>query len=357
MKNFVFSLFILLTTTSLINAQVTINAEDMPEVGDSYLIVQAFETELADPELSSGANVYWNFSDLTAASDQLESYMSVGDVPIQFQFVFNNPNAESYANRAIAVEDFAVGAGIPVTDGHQFFLVSEDGFYDCGVAGSLSGFPVFGNREPTDRIFKLPLEYGMEPDSGYSFFEINIPELGYGMSHQTRENSLDAWGTIVTPEGSFEALRVRSVVNGVDTIVAEEFGINQVIVRPETIEYRWLSPGQGIPVMQVNTIDGLVTEVNYMSSDVTIDVPENIAVDEVTVFPNPARENFRVSIPQDVVIESAALVDMNGRTISKEFHQNGGEVKMDVQNESPGLYRVILVSEKSKVSGWVLIQP
>src|SRR5690606_16788873 len=189
---------LLLGGSPILHAQVVITSEDMPGIGESYLNVLAFETDYADPALSAGTNVFWDFSGLTAVSDELTTYMSVSDVPFTFQLVYNNPNSESYANRAVEVNDFGVGVEVPVTEGHGFYLVAEDGYYDCGVAGNLNGFPIIGNREPTDRIFQLPLEFGMEADTSYSYLEIEIPELGHGNSHLYRENSLDAWGTVVT---------------------------------------------------------------------------------------------------------------------------------------------------------------
>lgn len=342
--------------SALLHAQVMITSDDMPQVGESYLNVQAFEIDYEDPALTAGEDTFWDFSGLTAASDEQISYLSVSDVPFAFQFVYNNPNSESYANRAVEVNDFGVGVEVPVTEGHGFYLVAEDGFYDCGVAGNLSGFPIIGNREPTDRIFQLPLEFGMEADTSYSYLEIEIPELGHGNSHLYRENTLDAWGTVVTPEGAFEALRVRSVVNATDTVISEAFDIFQVIVHPETVEYRWLAPGQGIPVLQINTVDGMITEITYRSEDIGIGVRELSEVKEATVYPNPAISFCTISLTDAEIIQNATLVDLTGKTIPVEFEQNGQEIKIDVNQTTPGLYRIVLTGETTRFSNWVIIQ-
>ncbi len=350
-------LFILLFFGCAIgNAQVTITDDDMPQIGESFLNVQAFEIDYEDPALTSGTDVYWDFSGLTAASDELITFIGVSDVPFAFQFVYNNPGSESYANLALQVNDFGVGVEVPVTEGHGFFLVAEDGFYDCGVAGNLNGFPIIGNREPTDRIFQLPLEFGMEADSSYSYLEIEIPELGHGNSHQHRENTLDAWGTVVTPEGTYEALRVRSVVNATDTIIAEAFEIFEVIVHPETVEYRWMAPGQGVPVLQINTIEGIITEISYRSDDIDIGVAEAPLVKEVTVYPNPARNLCTVNIPDTEIIHSANLVDLTGKTAPVEFEQNGQEIRLNVNQATPGLYRIVLSGDYTRFSNWLVIQ-
>ena len=342
--------------SALLHAQVMITSDDMPQVGESYLNVHAFEIDYEDPALTAGEDTFWDFSGLTAASDEQISYLSVSDVPFTFQFVYNNPNSESYANRAVEVNDFGVGVEVPVTEGHGFYLVAEDGYYDCGVAGNLNGFPIIGNREPTDRIFQLPLEFGMEADTSYSYLEIEIPELGHGNSHLYRENSLDAWGTVVTPEGTYEALRVRSVVNATDTVISEAFDIFEVIVHPETVEYRWLAPGQGIPVLQINTVDGMITEITYRSEDIGIGVQELSEVKEATVYPNPAIDFCTISLTDTEIIQNATLVDLTGKTIPVEFEQNGQDIRVDVNQTTPGLYRIVLTGETTRFSNWVIIQ-
>lgn len=355
MKKLLLPVFCL--SLNLVQAQVTITADDMPQAGEIYLSVQAFETDFGDPGLTSGEAVFWDFSGLTADVDLLLPYVPVSEVPFAFQLIFNNPDNPSYANLAMPVSDFGVGVEVPVTDGHQFYLVNDSGFYDCGVAGNLEGFPVFGNRNPTDRLFTLPLEYGMSQDSSYSFMQIIIPELGYGNMQLWRENSVDAWGTVVTPEGEFEALRVRSVVNRTDTIVAEMFGINQVIVHPETVEYRWMAPGQGIPVLQINFSEGIVTQVQYRSDDTTIGIADNKILQEVKAYPNPASDYVKLNIPAEEVINDLFLTNLTGQVIHPEFIRNGNEVTVQLNAVQAGIYRLVMVSNSSKSGSWIMVQP
>lgn len=336
-------------------AQITIDENDMPVVGEPYGVVQTAGIEIEDPAGLAGEDVFWDYSDLNEGLAETETYLSVSDVPIQFQFVFNNPFSESYSNLALPVANFTDGLGIPVSDAHNFFRADEDGYFDCGYAASFSELPIFGERNPTDRILKFPLEYGMAPDANDSFFEINIPQFANYKSYQTRENSVDGWGVVETPAGVYDALRVRSVVNGIDSIYSETLQIDQAIVQPETIEYRWLAPEQGLPVLQINTVDGMVTQVRYQTDEVDTAIPEFVA-EEIAVFPNPAIEQFNAVIPTSVYAERVVLVDLNGRLIDVDYTQTGNEVQVNSSNVNAGLYRVFIYSEKRNWGGWVVIR-
>lgn len=352
---FLFSLSII-----CISAQITVDGSDMPGEGQSYELHQAAGFELDDPAMSSGADVNWDYSDLESLDVNVTNYVSVSDAPFTYQLIFNNPASPSYANLASPADNLGGGLGgdigIEVDDLYNFFRTDDQGYHDCGFAASISGFPVFANRNPTDRLFLFPLEYGMPADTNSSNFEINIPELANVKSFQTRANSLDAWGSVTTPAGTYEALRVRSVVNGIDTVVAESFGINQVIVRPETIEYRWVAQGMGVPVLQINTVDGAVTQVTYRGDEVSSVSENELAEVEIEVFPNPTSNRVNVVVPEAEIIQSATLYDLSGRLTPLKFTQSANRVEAGVEQVASGLYRIVLQSDERHFSGWVVVR-
>jgi len=177
---------------TIMSAQVTIDVGDMVVAGQTFEIVQSAGMELDDPGLSSGEAVIWDYSDLAALATQEDAYVALSQVPFTYQFVFNNPNSQNFSNHALPGADLGDDLPVPVSDIFNFFRADDNGYFDCGFASSLSGFPLFGARNPTDRIFKLPLEYGMPADTNDSFFSITIPELANVKSFQIRENTLDA---------------------------------------------------------------------------------------------------------------------------------------------------------------------
>lgn len=350
-----FSLF-----TICISAQITIDGSDMPGEGQSFELHQAAGFELNDPAMSSGADVSWDYSDLESLDVNVTNYVSVSDAPFTYQLIFNNPESPSYANLASPADNLGGGLGgdigIEVDDLYNFFRTDDQGYHDCGFAGSISGFPVFANRNPTDRLFLFPLEYGMPADTNSSNFEVNIPELANVKSFQTRANTLDAWGSVTTPAGTYEALRVRSVVNGIDTVVAESFGINQVIVRPETIEYRWVAQGMGVPVLQINTVDGEVTQVTYRGDEVSGVFDSDEEISNLLFYPNPAVNAARAECPSGAMIQSVVLVDLNGKSFPTAYQQTDNQVELSLAGAASGMYRVVIAANGVQYSGWLVVQ-
>lgn len=328
----------------------------MPQVGVSYFTIEAPISDQGDPGFLAGPDYYWDYNDLGMSATDSTAYSSVSDVPFQFQIIFNNPFSASYANRALAINGLGVGGmQIPLSDAHNFFRVAGDGFYDCGYAATFNDLPLFGNRNPTDRIFALPLTYGMPADTNDSFFDVVVPTLATVKSYQTRANSLDAWGTVVTPAGSYEALRVRSVVNGVDSVTIETFGIDQVIVRPETIEYRWLSPEMGVPVLQINTVDGDITEIRYRIPEVEVGLSEILEKETIKLYPNPASEFVRADLPDGFSVKEALLFDFGGKQIAGDFTIHGNKLELNVAGLPNGLYHMALSGTDKHLSAWLVV--
>lgn len=355
MRNYL-PVFILLFTTVPSLAQVTIYESDMPQVGVSYYTTEAPISDQGDPGSLAGPDYFWDYNDLGMSSTDSITYSSVNDVPLQFQFVFNNPFSASYANRALPINGFGAGGmAVPLEDAHGFFLVDSDGFYDCGYAATFNDLPLFANRNPTDRIFVLPLLYGMPADTNDSFFNVNIPSLATVKSYQTRINTLDAWGTVVTPAGTYEALRVRSVVNGVDSITIETFGVDQVIVRPETIEYRWISPEMGIPVLQINTVDGEISEIRYRIEDEEVGLSEAKESQTLNLYPNPASTYVRADLPDGFTLENATLFDFGGKQLAADFSINGNLLELNVAGLPNGLYHMALSGTDKHLSAWLVV--
>jgi PKD repeat protein len=99
-----------------------------------------------------------------------------------------------------------------------------------------------------DRIFKLPMNY---QDSWTDTFGLIFDQFGYRVAqHGRRTSTVDGYGTIKTPFGTFNCLRVKSVVHELDTFVFD----TTFYIDNSRIEYSWLTNDAKkvkIPVMMV----------------------------------------------------------------------------------------------------------
>jgi hypothetical protein len=89
-------------------------------------------------------------------------------------------------------------------------------------------------------------------------FTLSLPGTGYISRQKNRTSEVDGWGTLTTPFGSFQTLRVKSIIAEHDSIYIDSLGWGYGLDRTIT-EYKWLGNDQGIPLLQVTEEGPLVT--------------------------------------------------------------------------------------------------
>ena len=83
--------------------------------------------------------------------------------------------------------------------------------------------------------------------------------------------------------------------------------------------------------------------------EVSVDEPE---VQEVELYPNPAKDQVTIELPGDNANYHIQVVDMQGRIVKTGSAQSeNGIMLIDVEQYSPGLYHVNLKSETTYYFG------
>lgn len=250
----------LLFLPSLSHAQVTIGQADMPAAGD----VKHLTTALPDPTLditSTGAGQTWDFSTLYAIGQNTTTYQTVASTNPVYALVYAdlpfNPNRSNHAAPGVSIPFSNL---LPIDDPYTFYHRSNTAYRVMGFGAGISGLPVPITFDQPDVIHQLPVAFGNAHVSNSSY-SINIPTLAYYGYAQTRNSSVDGWGTLITPAGTFNTLRVKAVISGRDTIQVDQLGLGFAIDRPTITEYTWLSPGISGAVLAITTTTVLGAEV------------------------------------------------------------------------------------------------
>lgn len=265
---------VLVATTQ---AQVTIGQNEMPHSGDHLYRTQAALNPFLN-YAATGAGHTWNFASLTAAGEESTDYVSVSSTNIVYALVyvdiFLNPNRANHAN---AGTDIAFSDLLPIENAYTFRHQSATAYTTVGYGAEVSNLPVPIIFDEHDVVYELPLNYG-NTSTSHSSWKINLPTLAYYGFQQERQNEVDGWGSITTPSGTFDVLRVKTTLDASDTINIDTLGMGFTIDRPRVREYKWLAPGIRVPVMQVNTIEILGAEVP--TAIYFYDQPHTITVEE-----------------------------------------------------------------------------
>jgi hypothetical protein len=321
-------------------AQITITNNDMPGAGDTIRQSTSVDIGLISFE-ETGNDFTWDYSTLIPFLQNVDTFVSVGETPWLYQLLFITS-----ANLAQPGMNFDQLPGFEVTDYFNYFKNSSSDFRSVGFGITLAGIPIPNKFDTPDKIYQFPILQG-NADSSYSSYSIGLPSLGYFGGWKKRVNFTDGWGTLTTPYGTFETLRIKSVVQQYDSLFLDSLGFGVPVYR-EFIEYKWLGNGHGLPLLTVRD-DGLLQTVTYIDSvrNLTVGIPENKLHEDVAVFPNPAKESFTVELmlKQQLFVQ-ISLYNTLGKCEENLCNQMIGpennKLKFDIGdlNLKPGLYFV-----------------
>ena len=205
-----FSLFIAFHSHS----QITVTSSNMPVSGDTL----RFSTALLDSSIllnyqRSGANQTWIFDSLRVISQTVQNFVSSSQTP--YNAIPTNRIGLLFA------DTLSLGPN-SVTNVYNFINSTSSDFSIDYRAATLpfvgSPIPIQIPYQNKDEVFQFPLDYQDRDSSDYDFVFNNIfPQLYYGYAGY-RINEVDAWGSVTTPYGTFNTLRVVTDMVSLDSI-------------------------------------------------------------------------------------------------------------------------------------------
>ncbi|MFT4756182.1 MAG: PKD repeat protein [Vicingaceae bacterium] len=259
MKKILFGLSVFFTFNSY--SQISITIANMPVSGDTL----RFSTALLDTSVllnyqNNGANQIWNFDSLRVISQGVQRFISSTQTP--YSSVPTNRIGLLFA------DTISLG-GSSVNDVYNFITSSSTDFSidyrAVSVPTGFALFPVLRIQDPyvdKDEVFQFPLDFGDRDSSTFDFvFNNSLLGVYYGSSGY-RINEVDAWGTITTPYGTFNTLRVITDMVSLDTV---GFSGQNIAIPSHVRTYQWISNGERVPVMTVN---GLVIAGTFVPNSV-----------------------------------------------------------------------------------------
>ena len=190
--------------------------------------------------------------------------------------------------------------------------------------------------------------------SSTSAFSIAIPDLAYYLTRRTRTSQVDGWGSLITPYGTFQTLRIKSLLSLHDSVYIDSLGTGFPLNRNIT-EYKWLAKGYGVPILQINEEAGIAvaTYRDFLRK------PQGIAgtsVETLNLYPNPTNGIISLNIPAlDHPVVMKISSSLGG--LLKEFPIDNPDQKniFDFSDLSDGLYFLQIADEGKIWVGKILI--
>lgn len=361
-----FFAMIAFTTNSF--AQITINSSDLPTTSGMYIRDNAGNTSIIDLNVT-GPNTTWDYTGLSSNGLDTIQYMTVSSTNFAYQLYFNSPFSPDYdSDLAIDGADFPSIPAVPITVTNvvnYFKKANNDGYYQTGFGASISGIPASVKYTPRDKVLPLPCTFGLTESNPFEWI-FEVPTIGAYGQRKTRTVEVDGWGTLNLPNGgTYNTLRVKSTIEGIDTVYIDQFGFGIAI--PSTqLEYKWYAQGEGEPVLTVTATDLLgtptISGVNHKHHENTSGIsPKNILKTNLDLFPNPAAANTQVKYFTPIQGNlTLSLIDVTGKIVLAQQELCKANINntytLDLSNLSQGFYTLQINQNGNVASAKLIIE-
>ncbi len=325
-------------------AQITINSSDGP-VLNQVTITRTDSTSTTGPG-ANGPSITWNFGSL----------LNQDADTILFGPVSGTPAAASFSTSNLCIANPLDTTWTYITNGTSALTI--DGF-QIQNAGS----PLIFKYNPPQKLIDYPSTYMSTLTNVAKAsvkMAINSPPFDSVWLKQTinQSSAINAWGTLTTPSGTYNALRQDYVDINTDSAFGRSFGVWQFLqVTKDTASgSRWWANGVGFTIMdqELNPQTGAVLRTNYMHIT-TVGQNESLAnTPFILCFPNPASNELNFMTKEN---EGAEIIvtDMQGRVIEKILVDEQTE-KLNTASWAEGIYHYTLFSAKHEtLSGKIVV--
>lgn len=333
-------------------SQITLTDADFPGSGELYT-VSTPDSILIDYS-STGANFNWDFSSLTYITQNQRECISLSGAPIFINFVYG-PLASS-AYRAtyytpfsdLPLDQFGGMLPLQIEEVNQFVKKTTSKVNLLGYSAKINGQSLPIKSDTIETKYNLPLQYGDDySSSGYTYLDMSMFMDADWKQFRHRHTIVDGWGTIATPYGTFDVLRLKHHVQEIDSVTYQ--GIPFGMTLPDVYEYEWIAQGEKVPVFKVTTAETngneVITSIEYKDNNYS--GIASAKVEGLSIFPNPVNDELNIKCNESIKL--IEIFDVNG-TIVKRIHPKNFTNNINVRELNRGLYIVTLTTDSHVVN-------
>jgi hypothetical protein len=347
MKNFLLiNFFILVSLTA--RPQVSITVDDLPVAGKGYLLgVTTSGTSSLSP--GNGGNTSWNFSSLTETTQETGGTLLLSQTPYPTAF----PNATHATYNAD-------------TDGetYTYYTLSSSKAEVTGVvfiSSTLGSSVVLTTVQPLN-YYTLPISMGNKSSSkgvykgkvAYQLAAAHVDSIEVTLA-LWKSDTVDAYGSTVTPTGSYDAIRLKTVAKRRISARARSYGVwapADALYPPgfaKETSFNWWAKGIGSEVFRMVYEDSTLsypTKATWFESVVSGLEDESFEEVGTRLSPNPASSTITISTNLASMYDLRISTLQGHQVLSKQSVM--GTQTIPVDSFAPGIYVATLTASNGR---------
>ena len=349
-RHLLFGYFLVLSFLGL-NGQILISESDFALPGDTVRISVADQTT-NDPILT-GSGMTWDYSSLVANSQFIREFTSIGFSPVQFTFgVFAPQNYQaSYfiPENTLPVDQLNGFLPVSLSDPRSYQKSTIDSITKVGFSIKVSGIDVAFKSDTIETKYKFPMAFQQTFNTrGYTFIDLN-PAADFKIKqHRSITSTVDGYGQLVLPFGTYEVVRLKREISEIDSIYQTLFGTGTWFGTPptQTIEYEWVGQNKKDVLLKIIVANAngssQIRTIEYQ--DIYLGLDAGLIDNELnaSVFPNPT--NDEVQITCNSKVNKITLFDFKGNLVNQQVGINANSLNVNLMAYLPGIYLVVLES-------------
>ena len=342
--------FFFLVLSAISFGQITLTDQHFCGANEQYLF-----SNTIDPTIdyaTTGANYTWDFSALTRVNQDTFVTRPMSQVNgfsiLQFGSFAPTAYKATYFNTTTDLPIAQISQFLPVniTEMNLFTKKQSSKITSVGYEFRVNGQGIGFRSDTIESRYVLPLNYNdMYQSRGYTSLDMNPIYDAKWKQYRQRQSTVDGWGTITTPFGTFPCLRLHHIIHEKDSIYISTNGngLWLPLTIPVTHEYEWRSTDDKEAILRIRTNEVLsnevVTSIEYRDNLANLGLLKNEF--QVSVFPNPVINSLHVQSEKSAF--HYMITAENGQ-VFKSGICTENEAIIDVSTISCGVYFLILIN-------------
>jgi len=333
--------------------QIVLNNTHFPVANDQLIMSTA--TDPSIDYLSTGANYTWDFASLTATGQRFSNYRPMSQASQLSFLLFGTfaatPYKASYFNPTtdLPLDQLTASFPISIDEISLFSKSTTSALTMVGYEFIFSGQGIPVKSDTIETRYPFPLNYGDSYTSrGHTSLDMNPLYDAKWIQHRYRESAVDGWGSITTPYGTFNALRIHHKILETDSLYVsfDTLGTWIGIPVPEAHEYEWRAVEEKEAILRVRTSvvlgSEVVTAIEYRDEFNGLGIQEEELA--FLVYPNPTSDELYIQ--STATIQRIEILNQQGQLVKTIVGNNHFNEITSVADLDNGMYHLVVYSEK-----------